>query len=92
MWTPELDKRVEEAVRASLPGWALGQYFDDAFQEARLAILEAGEGQTPAWYVQRGIWAAKDYVRREGSGPVMVNGFDMDGFDGEGHHCENEDG
>ena len=69
MWTPELDERLRTAVGASVSP----RHFDDAFQAARLAVVEAKDGQTPAWYVQRGTWAARNYACREGKQPISMD-------------------
>ena len=63
-WTPEIDESCRLAVRAIMPDDCF-DLFDDAFQEARLAILEAETGHAAAWYVQRGVWAAKKWLRKE---------------------------
>lgn len=69
MWTEELDEQIRAAVWASVPRGC----FDDAFQEARLAVVEADDSHTPVWYLQRAIGAARDWCRREGKRPISMD-------------------
>ncbi len=48
-------------------------HFGDAFQEARLAVLKVPPGYTESWYIQRGVWAALNRVRRERKTPLPVD-------------------
>lgn len=66
VWNEELDLKIQQAVRGTVPA----RLYDDAVQEARLAVLEAEEGHTPSWYVSRGVWAAQKYARHERSGKI----------------------
>lgn len=86
VWSEELDLKIQHAVRGAVPA----RLYDDAVQEARLAVFEAEEGQTPSWYVSRGVWAAQKYVRGERAGPVFES-RDMDGFDNEGNYYPDGD-
>ena len=61
MDTVALEPALRRAVGKNVPP----EHFDDALQEAWVAILSADEGHTPPWYIQKGVWAARDYVRRE---------------------------
>ena len=62
MWDEALDKRVQDVVRVVCPV----SCFDDALQEARLAIWKAEPGREPRWYIRLGLWRALDWCRKEG--------------------------
>ncbi len=65
-WTDALDQKMQGVVRSCVPP----RLFDDAFQHARLAVVEAEPGRPDAFYIRCGAWAARNYARRERSGKV----------------------
>ncbi len=69
MWTPEFDEWLRGAVKASVAS----RHYDDALQEARLAVLQADDSHTPAWYRQRAVGAARNYACREDKQPIPMD-------------------
>ena len=67
-WSEELDAVLGAAVRKVVPDSG----FDDALQEARLAVLEAPAGHTQSWYITKGVWAAQKWLRNEQAQPISI--------------------
>lgn len=60
-WTEELDAVIQVALHKHVPHWL----YDDALQDARVALLEAEGGHEAGYYIARAVYAAKDCRRRE---------------------------